>query len=168
LRRARGSRDDRAVNDEEGKMAAAIRESIEISRSPAEVFAYLDDLSRHGEWQSQIVTSEVQTSGPTRVGTRVKQRLRIGKREQDMSYEITEHDPPRSFAFRGVDGSIRPIGHGTVEPVADGARSRVTIELDFEGHGLGKLLRPLVISQARKQVPQNQERLKERLESGAA
>jgi uncharacterized protein YndB with AHSA1/START domain len=167
LRGARGSRDDRAGSDEEGKLAAAIRESIEISRSPVDVFAYLDDPSRHGEWQSQIVTAEVQTAGPTRVGTRVKQTLRIGRREQNMSYEITEHDPPRSFAFRGVDGAVRPIGHGTVEPVADGARSRVTIELDFEGHGLGKLLRPLVVSQARKQVPQNQEQLKERLESGA-
>ena len=44
---------------------------------------------------------------------------------------------------------------------------RVTIELDFEGHGVGKLLRPLVVSQARKQVPKNQQQLKERLESGA-
>jgi uncharacterized protein YndB with AHSA1/START domain len=149
-------------------VAAAIKESIEIARSPEDVFAYLDDPSRHGEWQSQIVRAEVQTEGPTRVGTRVKQTMRMGKREQDMSYEITEHDPPRSFAFRGLDGPVRPIGHGKVEPVGDGARSRVTIELDFEGHGFGKLLRPLVVSQARKQVPKNQQQLKERLESGAA
>jgi uncharacterized protein YndB with AHSA1/START domain len=148
-------------------VAPAIRESIEISRSPEDVFAYLDDPSRHGEWQNQIVTSEVQTDGPTRVGTRVKQTMRMGKREQNMSYEITEHDPPRSFAFRGLDGPIRPIGHGKVEPVGDGERSRVTIELDFEGHGLGKLLKPMVVSQARKQVPKNQQQLKERLESGA-
>jgi uncharacterized protein YndB with AHSA1/START domain len=146
---------------------AAINQSIEISRSPEDVFAYLDDPSRHGEWQSQIVTSEVETAGPTKVGTRVKQTLRMGGREQNMSYEITEHDPPRSFAFRGIDGPIRPIGRGTVEPIADGARSRVTLELDFEGHGLGKALQPLVMSQARKQVPKDQQQLKERLESGA-
>ena len=148
-------------------MAAAIKESIEIARSPEEVFAYVDDPSRHGEWQTQIVKAEVQTDGPTRVGTRVRQTMRMGKREQDMSYEITEHDPPRSFAFRGLDGPVRPIGHGTVEPVGDGTSSRMTIELDFEGHGFGKLLRPLVVSQARKQVPKNQQQLKERLESGA-
>lgn len=148
-------------------MAAAIRQSIEISRSPEDVFAYLDDPSRHGEWQDQIVKAEVQTPGPIKVGTRVKQTMRFGGREQDMSYEITEHDPPRSFAFRGLDGPVRPIGHGKVEPVGDGEHSRVTIELDFEGHGVGKLLRPLVVSQARKQVPKNQQQLKERLESGA-
>jgi uncharacterized protein YndB with AHSA1/START domain len=149
-------------------VAAPIRESIEISRSPEDVFAYLDDPSRHGEWQSQIVTADVETAGPTRVGTRVRQTLRVGGREQKMNYEITEHDPPRSFAFRGLDGPVRPVGKGTVEPVGDGTRSRVTIELDFEGHGLGKLLRPVVVSQARKQVPENQRQLKERLESGAA
>lgn len=149
-------------------MAAPIRESIEISRSPEDVFAYLDDPSRHGEWQSQIVKSEVETAGPTRVGTRVRQTLRVGGREQEMNYEITEHDPPRSFAFRGLDGPVRPVGNGKVEPVGDGTRSRVTIELDFEGHGLGKVLRPVVVSQARKQVPEDQRQLKERLESGAA
>jgi uncharacterized protein YndB with AHSA1/START domain len=145
-----------------------IRESIEISRSPEDVFAYLDDPSRHGEWRSQIVAAEVETPGPTGVGTTVRQTMRMGKREQVMSYEITEHDPPRSSAFRGLDGPVRPIGRGKVEPVGDGTSSRVTIELDFEGHGFGKLLRPIVVSQARKQVPKDQQQLKERLETGAS
>jgi hypothetical protein len=29
---------------------ASIRQSVEIVRRPEDVFAYLDDLSRHGEW----------------------------------------------------------------------------------------------------------------------
>ena len=147
---------------------AAIRESIEISRSPEDVFAYIDDLARHGEWQTQIVSVHVDTDGPTRVGTRATETRRMGKREQTMTYEVTEHSPPRIFAFRGLDGPIRPVGRGTIEAVGDGARSRVTLELDFEGHGLGKLLLPLARSQARKQVPKNQQRLKERLESAGS
>jgi Polyketide cyclase / dehydrase and lipid transport. len=144
----------------------AIRESIEISRRPEDVFAYLDDFARHGEWQEQIVNANVDTDGPTRVGTQVSETRRMGKREQKIKYEITEHSPPRTFAFRGIDGPIRVRGKGTVEPVGD--HSRVSIELDFEGHGIGKLLLPLVKSQARKQVPKDQLRLKEKLESGAA
>jgi len=147
---------------------AAIRESIEIARRPAEVFAYLDDLARHGEWQSQIVSARVETEGPTRVGTRAVETRRMGGREQAIAYEITAHDPPRSFSFRGVDGPIRVVGTGAVEPVGDGSRSRVTLDLDFEGRGLGKLLVPMARSQARKQVPKDQQQLKERLESGAA
>ena len=144
----------------------AIRESIEISRRPEDVFAYLDDLARHGEWQEQIVSAHVDTDGPTHVGTQVSETRRMGKREQKIKYEITEHSPPRTFAFRGIDGPIRAKGKGTVEPVGD--HSRVSIELDFEGHGFGKLMLPLVKSMARKQVPKDQLRLKEKLESGAA
>jgi hypothetical protein len=54
--------------------------------------------------------------------------------------------------------------NGMVEPL-DGDRSRVTIELDFEGHGIGKLLVPLVVRrQARAEMPINMRKLKERLE----
>ena len=85
-----------------------------------------------------------------------------------MTSELTEYDPPRRFAFRGIDGPVRAIGRGTVEPLEDGARSRVTIELDFEGHGIGKLLVPLVVRrQARNELPRDQRKMKERLESGA-
>jgi hypothetical protein len=47
----------------------------------------------------------------------------------------------------------------------DGGRSRVKIELDFSGHGIGKLLVPLMVRpSARKEMPANLERLKRRLE----
>ena len=99
---------------------APITESVEIARSPEDVFAYLDDLARHGEWQSTIISARVDTEGPTRVGTRATETRRMGKREQAVTYEVTQHDPPRSFAFRGVDGPIRVVGKGSVEPVGDG------------------------------------------------
>jgi uncharacterized protein YndB with AHSA1/START domain len=147
---------------------AAISESVEISRRPEDVFAYLDDPSRHGEWQERIVAARVETEGATGIGTRVVQTRRAGGREQTFTYEITEHDPPRSFAFRTLDGPLRPMGKGRVEPVSDGTRSRFTLDFDFESHGLaGKLLRPIALRQARKQIPKDQQRMKERLESGA-
>jgi hypothetical protein len=50
-------------------------------------------------------------------------------------------------------------------PLDDGERSRVTIALEFEGRGIGKLLVPLLIRrQARKQLPRNEQVLKEILE----
>jgi hypothetical protein len=144
---------------------AVVVESVEIRRRPEEVFAYLDDPSRHGEWQEQIVSVDrIENGEPTKVGTRVTETRQIGSRRQQLTYEISEHDPPRAFAFRGLDGPVRPLGRGTIEPRGDGSKSVVTIELDFEGHGLGRLLLPLVRSQARKQVPKDQQRLKQRLE----
>jgi uncharacterized membrane protein len=145
----------------------AVVESIEIARPPEEVFAYIDDLSRHGEWQEQIQQVTVLTDGPTKVGSRARDRRKVPGSVQEITYEITAHDPPRSASFRGVDGPVRPVGTVRVEPANGG--SRVTIELDFQGHGLGgKLLLPLVRGQARKQVPRDQQKLKERLEAGTS
>jgi uncharacterized membrane protein len=141
-----------------------ITDSVEINRSPEDVFAYLDELDRHGEWQSQIISVDMETEGPTRVGTRAAETRKVGGREQELRYEITEHDPPRSFAFRGLDGPLRPIGKGTVEPLGDGSSSRFQLEFAFEGHGFGKLLAPLAMRQARKQIAQDHQQLKQRLE----
>jgi hypothetical protein len=65
---------------------------------------------------------------------------------------------------RGGGGPLIATAEGTIEPLADGERSRVTIALDFEAHGLGRLLLPLVRRQARKQLPRNEQQLKEMLE----
>jgi Polyketide cyclase / dehydrase and lipid transport len=84
-----------------------------------------------------------------------------------MTMEMTSIDPPRSWAVGGIDGPVRGVVNGTVEPLGDGGRSRVTIELDFEGHGLGKLLVPLVVRrQAQREIPRKVRNLKERLEGG--
>ena len=85
-----------------------------------------------------------------------------------MTSEITEINPPRSWAVRGIDGPVGGMVRGTVEPLDDGGRSRVMIELDFEGHGIGKLLVPLVVRrQTRQQMPTNMRNLKQRLEGEA-
>jgi uncharacterized protein YndB with AHSA1/START domain len=147
---------------------AAIVESIEISRRPEDVFSYITDPSRLAEWQESLVTARLEGGGTPAVGSKMTQTRRLGRSERTMTMEVTEYNPPRRWAFRGIDGPVRAIGQGTVEPLEGGARSRVTIELDFEGHGIGKLLVPIVVRrQAQKELPRNHQKLKERLESSA-
>jgi hypothetical protein len=60
-----------------------------------------------------------------------------------------------SSAVRGIDGPVRAKVRVSVEPLSETTRSRVKIELDFEGHGIGTLLVPLVIRrEAQKQLPE--------------
>ena len=144
-----------------------IVESIEIDRSPEDVYAYLDDLSRHQEWDDMIVETTVETEGPTRVGTRATDTRKLPFGKQDISYEVTEHDPPRGSAFRGTNGAVRPVGSVTIEPLDGGARSRVTLEFELQGRGYGKLLAPLGNREARKHIPNQQAKLKQRLEEAS-
>ena len=144
---------------------APITNSVEIARSPEQVFAYVTDPSRLTEWQESAVSSRLEGGDAPAVGSRVVVVRRVGRRERTMTVELAELNPPTSWAVRGVDGPVRGNVKGTVEPLDDGARSRVTIELDFEGHGIGKLLVPLVVRrQAQKEMPKNLQNLKERLE----
>jgi uncharacterized protein YndB with AHSA1/START domain len=147
---------------------APIVSSSEIARPPGEVFAYVTDPSRLAEWQESVVSARTEGGGPPTVGSKAVTTRRIGRGERTMTMEMTNIDPPRSWGVRGIDGPVRAIVNGTVDPLDGGARSRVTIELDFEGHGLGKLLVPLVVRrQAQKEMPRNLQNLKERLEGGA-
>jgi uncharacterized protein YndB with AHSA1/START domain len=148
---------------------APIINSVEIARSPEQVFAYVTDPSRLAEWQESVVSTRLEGGGAPAVGSRVVVIRRIGRGERTMTAELAELNRPTSWAVRGIDGPVRGNVKGTVAPLDDGARSRVTIELDFEGHGIGKLLVPLVVRrQARKEMPKNLQNLKERLERGGA
>jgi uncharacterized protein YndB with AHSA1/START domain len=146
---------------------APIVSSIEIARPPQQVFAYVTDPSRMAEWQESLVSARREGGSPPAVGSTAIMTRRVGRSERTMTMQLTDFSPPKTWAARGIDGPIRAIVNGTVEPIDGEARSRVTIELDFEGHGLGKLLVPLVVRrQAQREQPRNLRSLKERLESG--
>jgi hypothetical protein len=52
-----------------------------------------------------------------------------------------------------------------VEPLTD-SRSRLTISVDFTGHGIGQILVPLMVRrEARKEMPDNMAALKQRIEA---
>lgn len=144
---------------------APIVSRVEIAGPPDEVFLYVTDPSRFPEWQDNIVSGCMEGADRPGVGSRCTTIRRIGGAERTVTSEVTEISPPRSWAVHGVDGPIRSIVKVTVESLNESTRSRVTIELDFEGHGIGRLLVPLVVRrQARKEMPTNMQKLKARLE----
>jgi uncharacterized protein YndB with AHSA1/START domain len=144
---------------------APISSTTEIARRAEEVFAYVTDPSTMSEWQQGCVSGHMDAP-TTQVGSKCTTVRRIGGRDREVTTEITEYDPPRRWADRGIDGPIRAIVGVTVEPLAGTSSSRLTIDLDFAGHGIGKLLVPLVVRrQAAREMPENMRRLKQRLEA---
>ena len=145
----------------------AMSTSVEVDRPSAQVFAYVTDPSRFSEWQDGVVSGHMANGGPSSVGDRCVTTRRVGFTHRPFASEVTHVDPPRTWGVRGIDGPIRAEVDVTVEPLDDDRRSRVTIEIDFVGHGIGQLLVPLVVrAQARREMPTNLKRLKKRLESG--
>ena len=144
--------------------------SAEIERPAVEVFAYATDPARFSEWQKGVVDGHMDgladdTQPPT-VGTKCVTTRRIGGASRPSTSELVHIDPPRTWGVRGTDGPIRAAVDVLVEPLA-GSRSRLTISVDFTGHGIGKILVPLVVRrEARKEMPDNMAALKRRMEAG--
>src|SRR5262245_3149980 len=145
---------------------APLTASIEIDCPPEKVFDYLGQMDKHNEWQRSIKSIELLTPGETRVGSRAREVREAMGRDQTITYEMTELDPPKSVAFKGVDGPIRPFGRIVLTPLDGGTRTRYDFEFDFETHGVtGKMFGRMARKAAEKEIPADLARLKAKLES---
>lgn len=141
-----------------------IHVTTDVERPAEDVFAYATDPTHFAEWQKGVVDGTLEASGTPSVGDRCLTTRRIGFAERPVTSEIVHVDPPRTWGVRGVDGPIRAIVDVAVEPIST-SQARLTISLDFEGHGIGRILVPLIVRrQARAEMPTNLSTLKRRLE----
>jgi Polyketide cyclase / dehydrase and lipid transport len=131
------------------------------------VFSYAVDPLHFPDWQDGVASARRDEPPPLAVGSKTIVVRRVGPRRLPTTEEVVELDRPRSWAVRGTSGPVVGIVRGTVESLDGGRRSRLTITFDFDAHGIGKLLVPLVVRrQVRKVLPRNEQRLKAILESG--
>jgi uncharacterized protein YndB with AHSA1/START domain len=149
---------------------APIVASTEVERPADEVFAYATDPARFSEWQKGLVEGHVDgpaaDDGKPAPGARCLTTRRIGRANRQVVSEFTHVDPPKTWGVRGVDGPIRAAVDVVVEPITD-SKARLTISVDFSGHGIGKLLVPLLVRpEAKREMPDNLAALKERMEAG--
>ncbi len=138
--------------------------TVEVDRPADEVFAYATDPTRFPEWQSGVVDGHLDDADTPQVGAKCVTTRRIGGAERPVTSVLTHVDPPRTWGVRGIDGPIRATVDVTVAPLAE-TKSRLTIAVDFEGHGIGRVLVPLIVRrQAQKEMPTNVANLKRALE----
>lgn len=104
--------------------------STEIRAAPETVFAYVSDLSKHGEWAANALRVEPRDNTPLRVGKKYDSTATVGGREFHAALQITAYDPPRVFSFSGSDETGTFSHRFTFEPVEN--RTRVTRTVSFD------------------------------------
>jgi carbon monoxide dehydrogenase subunit G len=139
--------------------------TIEIARPPDEVFAFATDPTRFPEWQKDVVSVEMEGQG---IGAQFTTTRQIGPAKQTIVQKITQSDPPRHWAARGIGGYILANGTITVESLDEGRRSRVTFSLDFDARGPARAFLPMVRAMTRSAAPKSYRHLKELLERESA
>src|SRR5580658_8713758 len=118
--------------------------TAEIHRPAEVVFAYATDPSRFPEWQKGVVSGHMESAGAPKVGDRCHTTRRIGFSDRTDTSELVTFDPPCQWSVRGLAGPIRAVVDVTVEPLSE-MSAKLTIALEFEGHGIGRILVPFVV-----------------------
>src|SRR5207245_8589578 len=66
-------------------------------------------------WQDDLISSKIVSEGPVGVGARATDTRKVPGGPRDMTYEITQHDPPHKSSWQGLDGPVRGAGSVSVE-----------------------------------------------------
>lgn len=131
--------------------------SLWIDRSPPDVFAYMTDLERIGEWQPATQNVHVETE------TRYTQVMRLMGRTVECRIEVTEREPPHRFAIRTSGGPVDfAVAHELEE---EGGGTRLRVEGEGEAKGVFRLGGGAAVKAAEAELRKSFERLKAVLES---
>jgi uncharacterized protein YndB with AHSA1/START domain len=137
--------------------------TIEVARTPEDVFAYLTNVSNLPAWQSGVHTAQIEDAGAPRVGARIRESRHMLGRELNMTLEITEYDAPRVFSLRALDSPVPFVVRHELEEHDGGTLLTVTGVGDaglLPGFAAGIMAR-----RAEKQFTKDFERLKRLLEA---
>lgn len=148
-----------------GTGVRSITASVEIARSPHEVFGYVADPAHLSEWQPDVRRAAFDHPEAVGVGSRGREVRHVMGSDRSIDWEVTDYDPDRRYGVRGVDGPVR--AHVTMDLVPTPGGTRLEYGIDFEGHGIGKVIVPLARKGARKDIADILDGLKRRLEARA-
>ena len=138
----------------------------QIDRPAGEVFAYATDPDKLATWQTNTVSAVRLDDGPLGPGSRLREVHRApGGKELESVVEVSEYEPPRTFALRVVEGTpvhlrmtFGPRDSGTLLRFA--AHGRLT--------GALRLAEPLLQRTLKRQFTRQCATLKQVLESAPA
>jgi uncharacterized protein YndB with AHSA1/START domain len=123
---------------------AKARLSILVNRKPDEVFAYIADVHKHGEWSPKAYRTE-DLDGPVQLGSTFTSYGWVPKdADHRNEVEVTAFDPPRKIEFTGRERGENFLNTYVLTP--QGNATRIDRTLDFpKPAGVGGVLFPLVL-----------------------
>lgn len=137
--------------------------SLVINCPTGKVFAYLSDISKGTEWQSELLEVHQTSSGPVGVGTTLKEVRRLLGRKLETAFTISEYEPDLRLGFKSTTGQIPMSAYYNLEGEAGGTKVTITVEAELTG--VFRMTEPLVVHTAKKQMDADLAKLKELLES---
>lgn len=137
--------------------------SIIINRPPAEVFAYVTDPHKTGEWDPKVISARVEPPGKLAVGSKIVQRVRLPVRTVEGSFEIAGYEPGVEIVYRSDSSYF--TGDITFRVEAAGEGTKLIIRESGGSRGLLRPVEPLLARSGIREREHMMEIMKERLEA---
>jgi uncharacterized protein YndB with AHSA1/START domain len=134
--------------------------TIEVSRPPEDVFAWLTDVERLPRWQKSLL--DARADGPFQKGARIVEKRSLFGREAETELEVTALEAARRLTLKTVRGPVDLEVDHRLEPNGTGT----TLQVTAAGRPKGALrfAGPAVAAGARQELKRDFERLKALLE----
>lgn len=135
-----------------------VTETVAISSSPTEVFAFISNLDNIPLWDREVKNFTLVTPGAAGVGSRFVEETKIGT----VNCEVTEFSANKAIAFNGTSSAMDLTERILIEPGENGAI--ITLTGTAEPKGLLKLLQPIIAAEFKNSSKQQLVALKNQLE----
>jgi uncharacterized protein YndB with AHSA1/START domain len=137
---------------------------MEINRRIEDVFAVLTDVTLTGRWYPAHVEEWWTTPPPHGVGSVRRARVLVMGRGVENDAVVTEHDPPRRAAMKGLS-RIAPFEVTLAFKQVDGG-THVDVDSAFQLRGLMRLIGPAFVKNYERGWERGLANLKQMMEAG--
>ena len=139
---------------------------VQIQRPPASVWDVVSDYESDRRWRKGITEMTPDVDGPPRVGTHVREVLRLGGRSYTTETTVTEAGPGLSYSFAGAGTSGVVRGRRSVR-AGDAPGSAVfSYEVELEPQGMPRGVAPVLAWWLRHSLRRDLGRLRALIERG--
>ncbi len=140
--------------------------TVTVARRPDEVFAYLCDANRHGEWSPKAYRVEGLTDTPIRMGTTWTSYGWVPRDPQHRNeVEVTDLSAPTRLRLVSIESGEEFINTFTLTPEGPGTRVERVMDLPRPGGMLGAVFPLLMKGLVKPGVQKGLTMLKTNLES---
>lgn len=121
----------------------SFRFSQHIDRPPAEIFAFMMDLSTASRWRNMVRRMEVVGAGPLQEGSKILMTMDVMGQVVQLEAEVWRYEPSRRFGMRNTRQGVTGVFEYILEPDASG--TTVTFTCDIHPHGVMWMTLPLLV-----------------------
>ena len=111
--------------------------NIKVNKPIEEVWRFISDLGNSSEWLDGVSGVEPTSDGDLASGSTFSSTYRFDGKSHQISYRLTEFEPPHRFCYRVSGGPHPSLNELELETTGDSTKVKHLLELDINQQNMG-------------------------------